>query len=114
MKDHCTKFPDHLFGIDISECCEYHDICYALGGGEQERFLSDIVLKRCVFNKFMKKKVNFAGDHWSAWFLWWYVFMTLFVYSTKAGRWIAGKIVSNLMFAGVRLFGKKYFNYHSQ
>ena len=43
--DHCTLWPDRLFGSDWSHCCAAHDLAYIT---QADRITADFELARCV------------------------------------------------------------------
>lgn len=43
--DHCTLWPDRLFGLDWSQCCAAHDAAYTLA---DTRWNADVALFHCV------------------------------------------------------------------
>lgn len=49
--DHCTFFPDTIFGVCIGECCKCHDKCYDIGGFAKDRRTADRTLRECIANK---------------------------------------------------------------
>ncbi len=44
LGDQCSFAPD----LDIGFCCYQHDLAYATGGDERDRFLADRDFKRCI------------------------------------------------------------------
>lgn len=43
--DHCTFWPDKLFGVDYSQCCYAHDVAYAM---QLPKLTADFELGLCV------------------------------------------------------------------
>lgn len=66
MIDHCTHWPDKLWGIYYGHCCAAHDAAYIAG---MNRLLADAELARCVgmtglpFTGFMMG----AAVTWAGW-----------------------------------------------
>ena len=47
MTNGCTMSPDFNF----KDCCDKHDICYCVGGDDNDRFNCDIELYKCIKKK---------------------------------------------------------------
>lgn len=66
MIDHCTLWPDKLWGVYYGHCCAAHDAAYIAGAN---RLLADAELARCVataglpFTGFMMG----AAVTWAGW-----------------------------------------------
>jgi hypothetical protein len=82
-----VKIPQFIFNAS----CNIHDLLYEKGGKEVDRFIADF-----LFYWYMLKDVNiYAKKHW-------------YVYPFA---WLFSFVWATTYILGVRIGGKKYFNY---
>ena len=96
MKDRCGSegegffnrllsliIPDSIFNISIAIECEMHDVDYSVGGDKSDRLIADKNLRYGIHYRLRQNGIGI----------------------------IPSCIVSSLYFYGVRLGGKKHFNF---
>jgi hypothetical protein len=44
----CDFWPEGLFGLDWTRCCDLHDFQYTAGGNLLDKFAADAALRACV------------------------------------------------------------------